>query len=513
MRRSLTETVRRTTPAELPSPRRRPALDLTLHVRTITPVVGGGVESNEPDPHDPIRSQALRGAFRFWWRTLQWHHGDVDWLHAREGELLGGVELPPDKRGGEPKALRGRVRISVSVADDGALQDPFSLARQRSTSDGSESDLVYALFPLKRDRLPVRVGLRFALRLQLFESTTSRCDGIAAPEPELQRDVDEVVAALGLWLTFGGVGARTRRGFGALMLEREEGYAEAAPRPRVVLPPAGGFASPVAMGEWLRAVRAPFARKPRGVSDRAARTAPSWPVVAAGDQLPVDAGMPGLALLVLADQVATPIDVLLGLVGSLRQFRQGEGFARRRGSQRNRPGRTYWPEADAFRLLYQQTQKGRGRRLRHDPEPKVWPGGRFPAPRAGFGLPVNVAFKDRDDKPAGGQILAPGRSGSRARPDPLERWPSPLLLRPLALQPDGSHERAVPGLVWFRNAAPKEGVAKQRRHRETTATSWPTPYPSSQVAELVQDAGGDAVLAFLRWLQSQHDCVTDGLDR
>lgn len=43
---------------------------LTLHLRLITPLFGGGYEPREVDPVCIIRPAAIRGHLRFWWRAL-----------------------------------------------------------------------------------------------------------------------------------------------------------------------------------------------------------------------------------------------------------------------------------------------------------------------------------------------------------------------------------------------------------------------------------------------------------
>ncbi len=47
-----------------------PQESITLHLRLITPLFGGGYETREVDPDCIIRPATIRGHLRFWWRAL-----------------------------------------------------------------------------------------------------------------------------------------------------------------------------------------------------------------------------------------------------------------------------------------------------------------------------------------------------------------------------------------------------------------------------------------------------------
>jgi CRISPR-associated protein Cmr1 len=152
---------------------------------------GGGYKAREVDPLLPIRPAAIRGHLRFWWRaTAGARYASVADLHKAETELWGGAST-------KDNPAVGKVAIRVEVKDKGQM-----------VGYGSRGGLPkYFLFPFRPQKnIPATKGREnvvFTLRLILDASLS-----------EAQRA--EVRTALKAWIAFGGVGARTRRGCGAL---------------------------------------------------------------------------------------------------------------------------------------------------------------------------------------------------------------------------------------------------------------------------------------------------------
>jgi CRISPR-associated protein Cmr1 len=170
-------------------PAKRETIELEL--RLITPMFGGGYKAREVDPLLPIRPAAIRGHLRFWWRaTAGARYSSVADLHKAETELWGGAST-------KDNPAVGKVAIRVEVKDKGQM-----------VGYGSRGGLPkYFLFPFRPQKnIPATKGREnvvFTLRLILDASLS-----------EAQRA--EVRTALKAWIAFGGVGARTRRGCGAL---------------------------------------------------------------------------------------------------------------------------------------------------------------------------------------------------------------------------------------------------------------------------------------------------------
>jgi CRISPR-associated protein Cmr1 len=221
----------------------------------------------------------------------------------------------------------------------------------------------YVLFPmamLSPEQQKLWTDLSFELALQV---------------PENHRE--EVEDTVRLWILFGGLGARTSRGCGSLFCkEVMDGFQQVDD----------------IVAFW------------RGFQNR--------------EQSPFgDAGYPSiinsrLGVSLPANQTE-PRVVWNNLLFSFKTFRQGPGTARNRG-QGNRPGRTFWPEADAIRRITGKHAQN------HEPEHVA--GNWFP--RGAYGLPIQTEFKNADGDPRDKFFL---------QPTGKERWPSPVILKAVQL--------------------------------------------------------------------------------
>ncbi len=250
--------------------------------QTLTPLYGGGVKAGQVDEDMPIRASAIRGQLRFWWRLLQPRTAS-ELLFAEETRLWGGIS----SEGPTASQVRVRVRATGPVT----LTPTFRYKKRAdgtlpTAPDAEPGMQAYALFPGqgKRDEHNHRVlekepaqvakpGIAFTLE-------------IACPEGHWPA----VEQALRWWASFGGLGARTRRGLGAVELPDLQ---------------------PVT---------------PEGVR-------------AAGGRL------------VLRKARDSAVGAWQEAVERLRAFRQGEGVGRNPGKEHNRPGRSRWPEPDMIRRL------------------------------------------------------------------------------------------------------------------------------------------------------------------
>lgn len=327
----------------------------------ITPLFGGGVNPGEADPVTVVRGTEIRGQLRFWWRACRGGHfnGSLAEMKAAEDELWGAAST-------EKKALPSRVIVTVEINNQGRDQQPFE---SRSRCSRSWRDLAYAAFPLQGDdeKAPgkVRAGVTFTLRLIY---------------PDSQKN--EVEAALWAWETFGGLGARTRRGFGALKLVSVGG--------KPVLQPAAAeieakirrdLEKHVVSGTWPDGVPHLSLNPPMKVTGRQRDFKAAWDY----------------------------------LIKHLRNFRQS-----RTGGSQAQPGRSRWPEPDEIRRLT-------GCRCKRHAVP-ISSIGKFP--RAAFGLPVVFHFKDKDAGDPYNTKLTCGEKDN-------DRLASPLILKPLACR-DGA---------------------------------------------------------------------------
>lgn len=333
---------------ELKVPAARPCDEIKLTCKIITPVFGGGVDPKRPDPVTPVRGAAIRGHLRFWWRASS-DLSSVEELRKREVELFGGVH------GDGPVA--SRVSVAVTSQPRPAPMDVFVDGDDFRTVDDDRPGLAYGAFPLrskdkKHDKL-WRYGGNFELFIRFS----------AGARDDLER-------ALWAWLHFGGIGGRTRRGFGAVEMARAEGF------------------------------------KLRDLEE-------GWPSIASPSPI-----WPTLSTFALSRPRATSEDAWDHGLRLLRDMRQGKKLGRNSpGRKPNTPGRSRWPEPDAIRALYQGRVHGphTNRLLDFDKYP-----------RGAFGAPIIFHFKEESgEAEPPDTTLVPVREGK-----PLSRLASPLIIRP-----------------------------------------------------------------------------------
>jgi CRISPR-associated protein Cmr1 len=364
-------------------PRKAPLPSLERRYRFLTYVFGGGVKVNGHEKHadavTPIRGASLRGQLRFWWRACN-PSGckTLDELRKREGEIWGTtsqaskVDLAVVTQPAKPRNV---VVYEVKKIN----------GRNRLETVGGMREIAYGAFPLQPSREALDTGARpwdlfdygsspFVLRLRFPE--------------EFRADVE---AALWAWETFGGLGGRTRRGFGAVAREDGKGTGAAAVRAELAKyqdnPRIAGVPS-------LHQARFAVARVPRGA---------------------LDAWKKGLGL--------------------LQTLRQGPNAGRNPPSRPKTPaGRSRWPEPDEIRRL-----TGKAAPRHSQPSVSVQ---RFP--RAAFGMPIVFHFHPGSSQEPD-SLGDPKMKNLQLQPrGDRDRFASPLILRPI---PDGKGSFLAAALV------------------------------------------------------------------
>jgi len=185
-----------TTPPTLLGRPRTPLFDLTIDV--VTPMFGGGAIPGQSDDLWPIRGSTIRGHLRFWWRACNAHkHATAADLFAAEAEIWGQSHIE-----------KSRIKAPSSI-DVHATVVPSHEGTPISAE--ISGPLGYALFPFRGQDGGQPVEGREGVKFQLAVYAASH-----VPESRHEDLAREVEAALWAWITFGGVGARTRRGCGSL---------------------------------------------------------------------------------------------------------------------------------------------------------------------------------------------------------------------------------------------------------------------------------------------------------
>lgn len=169
-------------------------------IKVVTPMFGGGVTAGENDPDMLIRPTTIRGHLRFWWRVLygaKYH--SVTEMRKAESEIWGSTEKS------------SKVGICVNVVSKGKSEACADFPPGRNFPEFKRGYPGYVLFPFqgKKDRGAIVESPKEATSGIVFRLICRCPDDIA-------QQVESVIRA---WVNFGGIGARTRRGCGALRVE------------------------------------------------------------------------------------------------------------------------------------------------------------------------------------------------------------------------------------------------------------------------------------------------------
>lgn len=159
---------------------------LILDLEIVTPIFLGGTNSSELA--NEIRISSIRGEIRYWLRALLGVRfgSDTKSLKEHEGFILGSTQAG------------SCARFRVLEPKQGLLTAERMMLPHRQVNGNGN--------PLRREAFVENQGFRL----------------IISPRPGLGRLPDEFVAALLLWLSLGGLGKRSRRGFGSLRLLRAQ---------------------------------------------------------------------------------------------------------------------------------------------------------------------------------------------------------------------------------------------------------------------------------------------------
>jgi CRISPR-associated protein Cmr1 len=335
----------------------------------LTYVFGGGVKVNDHEKHrdsvTPVRGASVRGQLRFWWRACNPSEcKTLDELRQREEEIWGTTS----------QASKVEIAVLSQPAAPKIVQVFEYNEKRRIIPCKGMKELAYGAFPLQPSRDAQRSKAQPGT---LFDHGSSKFS-LRFTYPEVLRK--DVEAALWAWETFGGLGGRTRRGFGAIQRADVEGTAGIEPKlssftahPRIAGVPS------------LRHARFATARR----------------------------------------SCTTSLNAWVEGLGLLQSIRQGEYFGRneRPKNSKKPAGRSLWPEPDEIRSL-----TGKSAPLHKNPVVQV---SRFP--RAAFGMPIVFHFNPgSQDEP--GSAGDPDMKPLQLEPVGFERFASPLIIRPI---PDG----------------------------------------------------------------------------
>ena len=185
--------------------------------RIVTPMFIGGANQ---EPGDGIRPPSVKGALRFWWRALNWgsfyergqqnENEALNKLHEEEARLFG---VATDGKS------RGQGCFLLEVTNQPPLNHFVDDWPQSHTARGANSKSGYlglGLFEMNEhsQRKAIFEDKLFSIRL-LFKANKN--------EEASRDDIEQIRTALVAFGLFGGLGGRSRRGFGSVALINMDG--------------------------------------------------------------------------------------------------------------------------------------------------------------------------------------------------------------------------------------------------------------------------------------------------
>ncbi len=355
----------------------------TYDLQVITPIFGGGVEAGVNDPVTLIRPSSIRGHLRFWWRATRGARCDtIKDLLKREGEIWGTTDNPSPVCIGAAIEDHDDPSECASYKWDKTLRHGEGGYRLKWSSpfDSRNSPLPYVLFPFQgkapdsnEPKEPSKMTKSARFKLTVHFPTSN--------DDNLEKDVE---ASIWAWVNFGGIGARSRRGCGALYCE------ESKPYDKDFTP-----SDCANFKEWLTGRIHHY--------DLALPLSSSkWPTL-------------GKVYLHHKDS-PNSISKWEECISLMKELRQGVDLGRDSGSG-GRPGRSRWPEPESVRNIALKQTEMKNRPRNWHPTDTRMPDIAFP--RAEFGMPIIIEIRGEGLKPT----LQPSKDH--------DRMASPLVLRPI----------------------------------------------------------------------------------
>lgn len=429
----------------------------TRTYKVITPLFGGGEKPRHPDSITVVRATEIRGHLRFWWRaTCGGRYDTIEEMRNREEEIWGS----PAGKTIDGMLRPGKSKVGMRIVID---EEAKQRAMNNYLSSQEAKGLGYATFPVTAKITDGKGNKRDQVAGKDFRLLKSFVFAIEISyAKDLESDIKDTLLA---WEIFGGIGARTRRGFGALQLLKIANQKGQVTEP--ALPSIADLETLI--GKFYRMERKLKNGVPRLAEDP---TEPkkAWYVV-----LPTNHQEVG--------------QIHKKLIEMLKSFRQNRPTWREYDSDRRREvtkfGRSHWPEPNAIRLIATRFFEGRKQYSKH--EPTVGDVEKFP--RARFGLPIVFQFKTGPDNGTEPKETTLNWQGKN------DRLASPLIMRPVVC------EKSVVGLAFILDAGhPKDDLALYQDKTKIGDVTRDLIGPEASSAPLNGET--DVLGAFLAYLES-----------
>ncbi|MFC5986538.1 type III-B CRISPR module RAMP protein Cmr1 [Marinicrinis lubricantis] len=444
-------------------------------IRVVTPMIGGGAKPHLIDNRQPVRSSAIRGQLRFWWRATRGAScKDVAELRKREVEIFGSTDRPSP------------VKIRVETLSEIKSEKVFNEDSKNPKMARELQESQYALFPLRetvKEKLERETGNKGPKYINNFKFILHI--EYALPELEEEECMQsseefklEIECALWAWINFGGIGARTRRGCGSLYCS------EFSPK----------TARANELRTWFQEKVEKYKLNLVSHEENFQQSYRDWSTLS--------------TTIKFSGGEAEPVKAWGTVVKNLQDFRS----ARKEYEDSRCFSRSFWPEADSIRRI---TGKGVKDHLKST---TIKEGKDYIAfPRAQLGLPIVFHFRNDTKKyPPLTQGCEP--SDTELVPKGRDRLASPIILKAVAVMDGTSAVSAVivlnqPKLGWLSLRSTKKKNDKQQfkgKNIEPSAVYIAPEYlPERKVYNPMKVSGSQnnrfervtdsAITAFLNW--------------
>lgn len=176
-------------------------LDYDCHI--VTPMFMGGADPLKAE----LRAPAIKGALRFWWRAL---NGDLPTgkLREKEGNLFGSTD-----------AGQSKVRISLVVDGLNKSTDPLPWHPVAVISKGREVKINILYYLCYGTYLWSKANSKNEFTKEYLQPGQFKLRLLVSKS--VLEQVEEIKTALYLLANFGGLGSRSRNGFGSIAIDDE----------------------------------------------------------------------------------------------------------------------------------------------------------------------------------------------------------------------------------------------------------------------------------------------------
>lgn len=180
---------------------------VVFEVETITPMFLAGANQGKAE----LRAASIKGLLRFWWRALQ-AESDIEKLRNRESQIFGS---PDEKTGGGSSFA---IRI-IPNSDLKPTKNKFPSNQQYQVSVEGKTFKINILEYLAYGTYEYIKGQGNVFTREHYPSKTKFDIVVSFTDVAWK---NEVLKAFYVWSTFGGVGSRSRNGFGSFDVLNKE---------------------------------------------------------------------------------------------------------------------------------------------------------------------------------------------------------------------------------------------------------------------------------------------------